>query len=1387
MKRRFRFSSLIQASVFVLLLVGVLYSISDACTFMGWVRDPGHSQWTQDAGILGHYVSVTDWMPHTAGPTSCGGDATNAGWGLTWFGAAESPTVMGSFRRSHWSASVDSILYDGSCNPSTTYFIPARNAAQTDSTLMVIGHARQISADSVPNWYHVQDPHPFVYQNLFGKPYAFLHNGKVNTTLLEDSLMPGFAALPIFARRSYANFVNPGRLVDSEWLGMSIVKYMMVQYNYYWDSTGHAPANTPPTPTGGVPVRAPEDWGIRRVAQYLNCAHNTPTSSINGIFADGARMWGIAKSDNYFPHRIFYRNCMSAPNWSRDIVSAVKPDASYDTLRGYNPNQSQGKGNLILMSAYGPDQTPDTMSGTLYDPTELRINGIGHSTGNQTEPAIAVDPDSGSFTAVWVSNNVVVGRWYDQMGMAENDEFVVSDTDPYASKASPAIAISKGIGGHVTKMTVVWVEGGHDPVPITNMFGHTLVKQRNYTWDDVDRTWIADDPIAFTVHTYCPGLYEYQGSADKVFHPSVAYTTGSAVHAVTWEEIPCDTSYGEIRVSTLNGSTFLINNQLVSASDMGEEPDIAYVGNSKYAITYGQPTLGEDYVRVVVLRDTAPYVTDPVTLAPSTNGHHPVVAAQDIDVPNGTRFFVAYENPSVHVDHCEIDTGDTVSIIESATGVTVSGDSRIDIAVPGSDGTYFVCYDKDNSPNGRDVFCAHGSGAQLDAAVVINEHLALDQKWPTIAIAPSFNVSGSLYTSHSSTNHYGVRRMIVWQTMGQDTTPSGWTPDWGIAGQFRGINGTATYRWSDYEDFTNNFLLLADVVDYSATITEPTVYILSDVTITPAGSLTFASGVTVYIAPGAQLRVEGSLVANGTHFTPLYPNNPWSGIYVTGSATLAGCTVEGADIGVQEQDAAGLTVESCLIQNNRIGIYVYEPKNGAPTISNCTISHNGAEGINLFSTYKAEIHDCGNISSNGTDGIFVNNSYAILNNNHFSGNADYGVDCYGSSPVLYCNTFSEDGKGEMYLVKNSYPVLWTTNGLNGGSNTFANTNHTLITMTDSYPVVADGTNQFNIYGTGGYYMADMSASVPKHYLMYNDWNKNPPDSTLFWPSNRAFWVWSPAQGYAGCGTPKGSGSNAAQELFTQGFAAEMAGNGAMASTDYMSTISQYPDSSWAQVAAARLFENQRQVDSAFAVLGVYYDSMMTTHSQDSGLVKSARDLGTRTLVEQSQYMQAIDLYQEVLVNPPSSMDSAYATVDITITELRAELDSIRNHLDSALPIVSAQTIRDRLQALRQTIPPVPEAHHENYIKPPETCVLEQNYPNPFNATTTLRYAVPSAGFVRLAVYNILGQKVATLVSEAQQAGYHTVSWNGINAASGVYIYRLEANRQILTQKMLLLK
>ncbi len=84
--------------------------------------------------------------------------------------------------------------------------------------------------------------------------------------------------------------------------------------------------------------------------------------------------------------------------------------------------------------------------------------------------------------------------------------------------------------------------------------------------------------------------------------------------------------------------------------------------------------------------------------------------------------------------------------------------------------------------------------------------------------------------------------------------------------------------------------------------------------------------------------------------------------------------------------------------------------------------------------------------------------------------------------------------------------------------------------------------------------------------------------------------------------------------------------------------------------------------------------------------------------------------------------------------------------------------------------------------------MEQNYPNPFNPVTVINYECTVPGFVRLKVYDVIGQEIATLVNKNLISGNHKVEFDGSAFSNGIYFYRLEVDGQIISSKrMILLK
>ena len=99
---------------------------------------------------------------------------------------------------------------------------------------------------------------------------------------------------------------------------------------------------------------------------------------------------------------------------------------------------------------------------------------------------------------------------------------------------------------------------------------------------------------------------------------------------------------------------------------------------------------------------------------------------------------------------------------------------------------------------------------------------------------------------------------------------------------------------------------------------------------------------------------------------------------------------------------------------------------------------------------------------------------------------------------------------------------------------------------------------------------------------------------------------------------------------------------------------------------------------------------------------------------------------------------------------------------------------------------------EDKMAMPTAFFLSQNYPNPFNPITTIHYELPEMSHVEISLYNILGEKISTLMNEVQETGVKEVTWNGTDdsgrtVSAGIYIYQLRAGEFIESRKMVLIR
>ena len=142
--------------------------------------------------------------------------------------------------------------------------------------------------------------------------------------------------------------------------------------------------------------------------------------------------------------------------------------------------------------------------------------------------------------------------------------------------------------------------------------------------------------------------------------------------------------------------------------------------------------------------------------------------------------------------------------------------------------------------------------------------------------------------------------------------------------------------------------------------------------------------------------------------------------------------------------------------------------------------------------------------------------------------------------------------------------------------------------------------------------------------------------------------------------------------------------------------------------------------------------------------------------------------------------------DTLITSLHVVADNITTgtaNVQLQVGTFRNPTVRTSIDFIA-TVNPVSVEEEKAVVK---DFYLQQNYPNPFNPSTKINFGLKKAGNVQITVYNILGNKVATLLNGYKPAGNHSVAFDASRLSSGVYLYRIVTNEFVQTRKMILEK
>ena len=153
---------------------------------------------------------------------------------------------------------------------------------------------------------------------------------------------------------------------------------------------------------------------------------------------------------------------------------------------------------------------------------------------------------------------------------------------------------------------------------------------------------------------------------------------------------------------------------------------------------------------------------------------------------------------------------------------------------------------------------------------------------------------------------------------------------------------------------------------------------------------------------------------------------------------------------------------------------------------------------------------------------------------------------------------------------------------------------------------------------------------------------------------------------------------------------------------------------------------------------------------------------------------------------PQTKTEQWETVVFDFSEKDGEWDIIAFMPDFADPVNLDEDIVIYFANIRLgDEPDITSSDYETEL--PADFGLDQNYPNPFNPETNITFQVPFDSRVTLAVYDVIGRRVATLVDDMLDAGHHQVTFDGTHLASGVYLYRMRAGDFVQTRKLILVK
>ena len=581
-----------------------------------------------------------------------------------------------------------------------------------------------------------------------------------------------------------------------------------------------------------------------------------------------------------------------------------------------------------------------------------------------------------------------------------------------------------------------------------------------------------------------------------------------------------------------------------------------------------------------------------------------------------------------------------------------------------------------------------------------------------------------------------------------------------------------------------------------------TINICSDITVPSGRTLTISPNSTIKFHSGTELKFNGHLNAKGTSsqhitFTSVSSNpnkGSWDYIRIdnsSGNDTLIYCDIKYANIAVWGMTNSQIYLNHVSVDSSlNYGLYLL----------------NNDTRTTVDSSYF----------TNSSRGIFLINSSPYLVNVNCTDNNE-GIFCYnGSSPEIGYSIISSNSLDGMVCLKESLPWIYHQTSFMRGNNWIRyNGSEGVYSDSSSFPKMGfnsiyPGNNVIEFNNGYEIYNGHPSRSL---WVVYNWWQDNlEPDSSdlhtaetiIYKPINP-----NPRPGSSLLAATSNLIMNMADvvnnslsdpeyynEIGTK-YLIEGKYNAAIEAFQYV--IDEYPeiaDAIYALVQMPYCYEGLNKKDDIVS----YLEQISDRNTGKNHLEYFSLSLSVSYLEREGNYLKAVERCEQVIKKLQAgdiNKNLLFIMANIYYYGLNDNEKAktyFEEYLDTYPKDPMANTARFMLELLESgslAKRNISNDSSDETIKPGKFA-LYQNYPNPFNPETQIQYQLPEDCFVTLTIYNILGQKIRTLVNFKQQTGYHTVRWDGKDdqgamAASGLYLYQLNADRFNKVKKMLLLR